>query len=228
MAKDIFKHFPDVIHWIKPTLEGLSKVGAFLVESDHYEYGMTRCEGQSPDMPLGADWSRPYWHHSPYDGKAFLFQLNLETIPAEIRKPDWPVKGMVWVFIDLSNDWDIEVIFDERSAKEIQWQFHKELYQATAYQIEMTVPDDDHPELKTIAHNDHWSDAYYDWKSQFANHEQVSLFQVGGWITLIQGATEARQQACVCEMRCPFIGDAGSVYLFYTPEKGFCATIETH
>lgn len=227
MSKDIFEYFPDVIDWIKPTIKELSKVGSFLVRADHYEFGMTRCEGEAPDMPEDATWVNQHLCESPYDGKAFLFQLNLEEIPDEVRKPEWPTKGMVWAFIDLSEDWEVEIVFDERSAKDINWKPNKHNHQATAFHLEVTVPDDCHPELNSIAYHEQWSESYYEWKNRYADYERISEFQVGGWIALIQGSTEANQKACVCEMQCPFVGDAGSVYLFYTPEKGFYATVET-
>lgn len=83
-----------------------------------------------PDMPIDAPWapdagcfaaSVRRWNESLCDGPSFWLQLNLEDVPVAARHAAWPVQGVVWVFIDLSDRWASTVNFDPRPAASMAW-----------------------------------------------------------------------------------------------------------
>lgn len=178
--------------------------------------GSTR-SGGLPDVPEDASWRVPEWDQSYHDGEAFVFQLNLAEIPAQVRRPLWPTTGVVWVFLDLSDAWTVRIEFDPRPAEQIPWPPVRQLVRSMHFGLFLSPPyaSEEHlPEVHWVPENDR---LYSDWV-----HDQVPRYDrvvVGGWIQPIQGVADGEEDHLVAELGNLHFGDCGAVYLLFDPEK---------
>lgn len=235
--------FPEDIEWAKDMVDAQLRPAAFLraIKGSKAAQGATRFWGL-PDIPVGATWasapqverkhgSQMPWAlgQSPYDGESFYFQLNLAEIPVEVRKPEWPAVGMVWVLIDLSKEsgWTADAYFDPRAVEAIKWhpRLDAEAPLAAEWFVAPVAPDCTEavlPELNWTA------EVYTDWAQEHNYRARKTDFQVGGWIWPCQGWFDERNTDFVCALEHQEFGDSGAIYLHYTLERGFYALVETH
>ena len=238
---------PDDIAWIEPELRALVRPGAFLrslslpkgQQAIPSPLGCTRAWGVTPDVPIDAPWApadkleslQRQWAESPYDGLSFYLQLNLEEIPAAVRKnlpQPFPAVGVVWVFIDLTEDWKGLAHFDPRPVADIQWQPRTGAAPAIAqWTLADTLPFATEKTLPSIAANwDELGDIYDDWMQD--HYLSPSDIQIGGWTAPIQGDHDEAQTTFVCALDNQSFGDSGAVYLHYNSESGtFFVLVET-
>lgn len=223
-------------------LEGLVSMqeavrpAAFLVRKEGLRAapGSTRAWG-APDVPVDAPWAARarFWDQSPYDGECLCIQLNLEDIPATVRRPEWPAVGVLWVTLPLNETWQVRTYFDPRPAASIVWQPREK----TAG-FEWVVADTWAPAIgaayPALVGNDYLLDAMEEWVLEHqlywpeAQRISRSALQVGGWVWPCQGDAEARNADFVCGLFKQAFGDSGEVSVHYTPEKGFFGFADTH
>ena len=203
------------------------------------------CLGSSvpdvPDVPLDASWApspeldqlRYQWAQSPFEGESFYLQLNLAEIPAQIRTQlpaHCPSVGIVWVFIDLTGDWKGIAKFDPRPAEDIAW--HPRAETSSVLTVSQWIFDDTLPfaTKKTLPYIelnwDTFGEMYDDWLQE--HYHAPTDVQIGGWVTPIQGDHDEAQTTFVCSLNNCSFGDAGSIYLHYSDDKGFFVLVETY
>ena len=238
---------PDDIAWLEHDLRLLVRSGAFL-RSQHVPKGQTpppapqgstRAWGATPDIPQDAPWApadkltslRQQWAESPYDGLSFCMQLSLAEIPAHVRKKlpaNLPAAGVVWVFIDLTEDWKGVAYFDPRPVADIPWHARVGAAPAIAqWTLADTLPFATEKTLPAIAANwDQLGEMYDDWMQD--HYLSPSDIQIGGWTTPIQGDHDEAQTTFVCALDNQSFGDSGAVYLHYNGDSGrFFVLVET-
>lgn len=234
---------PDGLEWLEPTFQGLLRPAAYISPCKGREapQGGTRTWGL-PDLPMDASWARfpkgprhsslmPWaWGESPYDGESFWLQLNLEDVPAEVRRPEWPAYGVVWVFIDLRDRWEARTRFDPRPASEIRWQPRLDDVPpaAAAWTVSLTAPDCSAQVMPDLAACRDLAEQYEDWVIDAYVARAPSNIQVGGWVWPCQGDFDTRNQDFVCALSQQPFGDSGCVSLHYSTVRGFYAHVETH
>ena len=227
---------PSSLYWLTERVQSLVKPAAFF-SADSAQVsplGGTRAWG-TPDLPADAPWAgaarRADRNRSPEDGPAFSLQLNLQDIPERVRNPAWPVVGVVWVFVDWRpGRWCTTVEFDPRPAADIPWLAGTEKGQPAAqWRLDETLP-----WCTPMTLPDVWNGPpqccsdYDDWmREHYSDRRRGDCF-VGGWVLPVQGDMDDSNEDFVCALENRFFGDAGAVYLHYTPEKGFYALAETH
>lgn len=240
---------PESISWLTEKVTGLLRWSAFVRPGSSgtvAAQGATRSWGL-PDLPADAPWAQfephtqhpslmPWaWRQAPQDGESFVLQLDLAEIPDDVRKPHWPAQGVVWVFIDLSEDWKGTVRFDPRARADIPWQPRLDAMppRAPRWYLEPRLPAGTDQTLPEISQT--WRDEgggllqeYEDWAWKALNICQPSDFQVGGWVSPCQGDFDQRNERFVCGLVNQPFGDAGCVYLQYDVERGFSVQLDTH
>jgi hypothetical protein len=230
---------PDHLYWLTDTVEKLLRPGAFLVadKKGSAARGATRHWGP-PDLPADAAWAQENEvlrsYRSFHDGAAFVFQLDMAQVPAEVRQPQWPIQGVVWVFMDLSDSWRAWAHFDPRAAADIPWTPREKTQHpvvAATWQVQETLTcasDATLPEIASDYHNGVGMCVDYDewWQKHYCGRKP-SDFQVGGWMLPIQGDCDEERKTLVCALERQEFGDSGAVYLHYSPEQGFFANVET-
>lgn len=230
---------PDEIFWLDHRVAELLRPGAFLKKdpTTPAKKGGTRAWG-APDVPLNAVWRGPdgadRWGQSPMDGESFFFQLDLAEIPAELRKPEWPAEGVVWVTLDLSERWVGNAYFDPRPAGSIVWSTSPTLRgdvfapAAAQWRVQPTLPcvtDETIPELANIKpYSGSAAETYDNWAGD--HYQGDTDFQVGGWVWPCQGEHDHRNKDFVCGLTRQDFGDSGAVYLHFNTDKGFYVLVE--
>lgn len=227
---------PDYLYWLTDKMEGLLRPASFLRKdaTKVSPRGGTRAWGL-PDRPRDAAWAKSpdyarSWDQSPYDGDSFWLQLNLEEIPAAVRKPEWPTVGVVWVFINLQDHWEATVYFDARSAAAIPWMDPMDAKPPAActWLDGVTAPDCTEETFPEVYYANDCAQDLANWACDNYACRAPSDLQVGGWHWPCQGSFDDRNKTFVCALsRQPF-GDHGEIALHYSPEHGFFAFVETH
>lgn len=238
-----FTTLPDDLMWAQEQIQAVVKPAGFLRPKSNAiaSQGSTRAWGL-PDLPIGAGWvvaptgerhwNRMPWsfNQSPYDGPSFYLQLNLAEIPDQVRKPEWPTVGVVWVFIDLSDDksgWQADAYFDPRPAQDIPWhpRLEGKAPQAAEWLLSDMPPDCTEELLPQLQ----WAAKSYDeWVTEQLEQACKSDIQVGGWVWPCQGWFDERNKDFVCGLTRQHFGDSGAIYLHYSTQRGFYALVETH
>lgn len=238
---------PDYLYWLTEKVEGLVRPAVFVTrgrdQSKHAKaapLGATRCHGL-PDIPAGAQWAPSSESAalelggSPYDGRSFVFQLDLGEIPAHLRKEQWPAHGVVWVLVDLQDHWRAEVEFDPRPRESIVWRPRPPGFTPVAPQWteRQTIADGTPQTLPEIWET--WRDVgggligeYADWAQRHYGHRPSESLQIGGWVWPCQGDFDRRNEDFVCGCELLSFGDNSAVYLHFNSERGFYALVETH
>lgn len=230
---------PDHLYWLTETVEKLVRPGAFLLpdKKNTATRGATRSWGPA-DLPSDVAWAQESSarnsFQSYHDGAAFAFQLNLEHIPAEVRQPEWPARGLVWVFIDISGDWRAWAHFDPRSAADIPWQPREKTQHPVAgfsWVVQETLTCSTQATLPEIASDYHGGVGmavdYDDWWQKHYGGPRPSDFQLGGWMLPIQGDCDEERKTLMCALERQEFGDSGAIYLHYSVERGFFVQVET-
>jgi hypothetical protein len=235
---------PDEIFWLDAKVQSLLRPAAFLSKDAGAmcAQGGTRWWGL-PDLPSDAPWTpamapqpcafvRPWnWGQCPSDGESFWLQLNLEDIPAPVRKSEWPAVGVVWLFIDLSSPckWRASTQFDPRPAATIPWlaRLGDHLPASVQWTIADTLPECTRSTLPEIDWDNDLVARYTDWTAQHYGRALTNV-QVGGWDDPCQGDYDSHNNTVVCSLHRQAFGDDGSVTLHYTVDRGFFAYAETH
>lgn len=191
--------------------------------------GATRAWG-CPDLPTDAAWALA--QQAPPNGESFWLQLNLAEIPAEVRKADWPLVGVVWVFIDPAKAWTATTHFDSRPAESIPWQAGNDITWSVAdWQLHDTLPcctRETLPEIWLLGGEPNWMAWNFDdWAFKHYIRDHRRQLQIGGWSWPCLPAADFIQhnQTLVCAMEEMAFGDSGAVYLYFTPERGFYACL---
>ncbi len=235
------KPLPDDIDWAEDLVRAQMRPAAFLrnARGTQAARGSTRAWGL-PDIPVGARWAvapdfeHKHWNRMPWalnqapcDGESFWLQLNLAEIPAEVRKPEWPTVGVVWVIIDLAGAWRAEAHFDPRPAESIVWhpRLDTKAPEAAQWSVALTAPDATEQVLPELVYT---GETYTDWAQDHNARAATTDIQVGGWVWPCQGWFDERNQDFVCGLERQCFGDHGAVYLHYNTERGFYALVETH
>lgn len=230
---------PVELEWLTPDVAALVRPAAFALQSPNAKapLGGTFTAGH-PDIPVNASWAAAAqsssWLRSPYDGESFWLQLNLEDIPLEVRNPQWPGHGVVWLTLDTSGPWQARTYFDPRPASSIEWQARNPLCSqptAVSFKIVDTLPSASDETLPQISWD--WStggfcEQYDDWVSEHFLRRRPSDLQVGGWVWPCQGDQDVVNKTIVLEFSRQEFGDSGSLELHYTPARGFWAAAHTH
>jgi hypothetical protein len=226
---------PNDLYWLTEKVESLIKPTAFFIKNKARlsPRGTTRNWGP-PDIPIDAPWAAPAEAATSAqtaitEDMSFLFQMNMEEIPTAVRKPEWPLVGMVWVF---GEGWDSHVKFDPRRAADIKWLPQVGLVDtfASSIVVSETVPDCTPGTLPESTNVDSMEDDYAGWahKTYGEHNERFGNFQVGGWAHPCQGDYDERNKDFVCELSNLALGDDGCASLHYNSERGFYAFIETY
>lgn len=235
---------PEDIAWLENDLRALVRPAAFLrsqsATRDQAPLGGTRAWGSGPDVPVDAPWAPAHelqslqrqWAESPYDGPSFTMQLNLEEIPASVRASmasHCPAVGIVWIFIDLTDNWKGIAHFDPRPTSSITWHppGAPALSVAAQWTLADTLPFATEETIPAIAANwDNLGEMYDDWIQD--HYRAPSDIQIGGWTAPIQGDHDEAQKTFVCALTQRSFGDSGAVYLHYNSESGqFFVLVET-
>lgn len=235
------KELPEHLSWLEERVRQLVRPVAFLRASK----GTSALPGQTllgvVDVPVGgasgfqaADPLRLC--QSPYDGDSSWLQLDLESIPTELRAhlpKGLPAHGVVWMTLNLSGSWRADTYFDPRPRSEIQ--FRPRLAQLKYESVQMvlreTLPFADEQVLPEIAWD--WKGGqglcsdYDDWVQEHYGGRGEHV-QLGGWVWPCQGFAEERQPSFVLGFERQAFGDSGSAYLHFTEESGFFGIVETH
>ncbi|MHB0928663.1 MAG: hypothetical protein ACYC3W_07050 [Candidatus Nanopelagicales bacterium] len=214
----LYTELPDELYWLTEKVETLVRPAAFPVKQDSLaQPGDTRYWGQ-PDWPADK---------GEVIREPFFFQLNLETIPDEARKPEWPVTGLVWVFMDVMDEtFRPTVYFDARPAASIPW-LPQAAQAGCSYIIKDTVPEATPKTLPEIANVALMEEAYWGWaQAVYAKHP--GNLQVGGWVVPFQGDFDHINSTLVCELSPLSFGDDGAITLHYSADQGFHAYAWTH
>lgn len=211
------KAFPDDLAFMREEVDRLSRVAAVLLpSSEAARIGSTRT-GALPDRPLDADWSMGSAYESFHDAESFIFQLNLAEIPAALRRKGWPDHGMVWMFMDLSDDWTVRVEFDPRPADQIPWPETRQLVRGMQWKTIVSWPFATDEQLPQIYWDPQLSEMYWNWCQEQAPNR--SSIQIGGWINPIQGDFDESDKTLVAELGHLEFGDCGAVYLHFDPSS---------
>lgn len=239
---------PDDLYWLKDQVEALVRPSAFLKPTPvskgpaAWVPGST-CLGGLPDVPRDAPWLDAIRQEepiqSPQDGPAFWMQLNLEEIPAEVRKPQWPAVGIVWVYIDVSGRWKGHAYFDERPAALIPWLADTEAFPClegqrpytrnpVSWVVADTLPFCSEDILPEVFAMDDLAGQLDDWVWRNYESKKPSRVKVGGWVWPVQGDLDEKNPDFVCAMERQEFGDCGAVYLYYNQQKGFWVEMESH
>lgn len=229
---------PADLYWLTERVQALVKPAAFFSPDPARvsPLGGTRAWGP-PDLPSdapGADAARKAdANSSPEDGPAFSLQLNLQDIPAQVRNPAWPAFGVVWVFVDWRpGQWRTTVEFDARPASDIPW-LPRTLSGPTVPAADWSLQES-LPWCTPLTLPDVWDgpsqhcDAYDEWMREHYRDRQCGDCFVGGWVLPVQGDMDDNNEDFVCALENRSFGDAGAVYLHYTPAGGFYGMAETH
>jgi hypothetical protein len=233
------EELPDHLYWLTETVENLVRPAAFLLKdkTGPAARGATRHWGPA-DLPADAAWAQEEAVLASYqsyrDGASFVFQLDMGQIPDEVRQPQWPTQGVVWVFMDLSGSWKAWAQFDPRAPTDIPWTPRQKtehrvtssswlLHETLTCATEDTLPEiasDYHSGVGMCVDYDEWWQKHYGWR-------RPSDFQIGGWILPIQGDCDEERKTLVCALDRQEFGDSGAVYLHYSSERGFFAEVAT-
>lgn len=188
------------------------------------------------DVPVGAAWeaSAKLWDRSPYEGESFYLQLNMEDIPAVVRRPEWPAVGVLWVTLDIADSWMVRTYFDPRPAASIQWASCAPV-QAPAWTLShMWAPAHD-AAYPALSGNECLQEELEEWILNKGLHRPSASprvpsdsLQIGGWAWACQGETVDTNEGFVAMLPDQCFGDCGELRLHYSPEKGFFGFADTH
>lgn len=218
---------PEDLFWLDAEVRALQRKAAYAkTQKGVLKPGATRRGGI--DLPADADWARGrspedfYVHHE--DGQSVCLQLNLEEIPAEVRRPEWPAMGVLWVFLEDGprHGYEVTVQFDPRPAASIPWRCLAEPKAAvTSWVIESQLPWATEKTLPVLAH---WSamGAIYDkWVQDRYLARHLRGVVVGGYAFTNQGDLDEDSAEFVLAIEDMEFGDSGEVYVFFNPARGF-------
>ncbi len=246
---------PEQLDWLTCRIEQLIGPAAFLVRTE--EDRNTKAGGLKtiapvggtfisgcPDVPLGAPWALSDWagsnayRRTPYEGEAFIAQLNLEDIPPDVltHLPKVPRVGVVWVTADLDSDsdgWEGRAYFSPQCAKDTTWRAREThrpetLPLAMNYVLADTLPYASEKTLPEIAWD--WQGQckdFDDWRDKYYGRKTAEI-QLGGWIHLVQGDCDEERETLVASFGHLHFGDCGEVYLHYSVERGFFVRLYTN
>lgn len=233
------EELPEHLYWLTETVEKQVRPAAFMLKdkTGTAARGASRHWGP-PDLPADAAWVKEgdvlRSYQSFRDGTSFAFQLDLTQVPAEVRQPQWPVQGIVWVFIDLSDSWRAWTQFDPRAATDIPWTPREKTEHRVAgssWMVQETLTCATEATLPEIASDHHGGFGmcvdYDDWWHKNYGGRKPSDFQVGGWMLPIQGDCDEERKTLVCALERQEFGDSGAVYLHYSADQGFFAEVTT-
>lgn len=206
-----WKPLPSAIDWIEYAVKEHARPAVSLTVGEMTNRpGATRLGGAA-DRPVDASWS-PGHEESYHDGDCLILQLNLAEIPPAVRREGWPAVGMIWVFLNLSDDWTVRVEFDPRRVEDIPWPATRALARGVKWDAFLCPPTTDEnrlPEIYFVPAND---SPYWEWWQDQRPRDGV---QIGGWISPIQGLHGGDDDTLVAEFNNLHFGDCGAVYLHF-------------
>lgn len=225
---------PDEIFWLEQDIVALQRQSAVArkIKGSALKPGATRRSGI--DIPSDATWAQGHSVASltPHcaDGLSCVLQLNLAEIPDEVRKPEWPREGVVWVFLQWGGECRARCQFDPRPAECIPWSDTAGAPGVgVKWELQVRLPWATDETLSSISYiGSDMAKTYDDWMwRHYSPRRRGRGVSVGGWGYPIQGGFDEDNRELVCSIEDLEFGDAGEVYLFYKPGEGFYASAET-
>lgn len=206
----ILNDLPDYIMGFGVDFDAYARLAAF----PHEIKGSKRSQGSSSfghyDVPVGSGLEL----YELRDEFCYA-QINLAEIPAQVRKPGWPEKGVLWVFMDPhAHRWEVQCVFDPRDASEIKWEpSRRDMGEALEWQVEITMPSEI---MEFTQAGEEFMAAYEGWviKHFLDKHRGWERYQVGGHFWPIQMLdTEPADDFLALEGM--HFGDCGAIYIAF-------------
>lgn len=179
-----------------------------------------------PDLPADSEWSKNCTaehfncHHA--DGPSMVLQLNMADIPAQVRRPEWPRVGVLWVFFESARVNVVTTQFDPRPAEAIPWKPRTTRpVQKLVWHDGVSLPFRTETILPCLWHWDEVGACYDDWVLKNYRDSRGAAVEIGGWCFTNQGDFDEDSAENVLALRDLYFGDCGEVYVFFNPERGF-------
>lgn len=203
--------------------------------------GDTRAWGV-PDAPADAAWLQQVEQLS--NESYFMVQINFAQIPAEVRRPEYPNQGMLWVFAE-TQSYVPMVLFDPRDPKDIKWadateqadllgRRAKTAPAACDWQTTLTYPyasKELFPEFcdKSGLGYHVWEQIYDEWVEQHNERTQTRCgdYQIGGYVFPIQDSAARWSEGFLFSAERQPFGDSGALYVRCLPDGTFHAAMMT-
>lgn len=220
---------PDDLFWLDADVRALQRPAAHNKTSKGVlQPGATRRCGL--DLPADAAWARGrepedfYVHHQ--DGESFCLQLNLADISAQVRKPEWPAVGVLWVVFEQGKrfGYDVTVHFDPRPASHIPWRHRAEPNgEVTTWEVQTQLPWATEKTIPLLANWAAMATVYDNWVQEHYTRRRRGRggMTLGGYGFTHQGDFDEDSEEFVLSIEDLHFGDCGEVYVFFNPERGF-------
>lgn len=184
--------------------------------------GSTKMTGH-PDVPVDLAIEFPAssnFNRSWHDCEVPIAQVNLGELPDNVLPRGCPHTGMLWVFLDLSNEaWKARCLYDLREPSEMTFIPAELPGQAMRFQPAQTLP----WATKTLFPEFYWNeterDAYNDFAARASRHGDGYTCIFGGWNLPVQSDFEESAKTFIAAFPNLEFGDCGVVYLHFINDE---------